>query len=50
MDQNKLFVVILVIALIFIGLFIHLLVLDKKLRNLEKKITNKTENTKELRK
>lgn len=38
MFTNKLFVVIGVISLIFIGLFIYLFLLDRKTRRLEQKL------------
>ncbi len=43
MEQSKLFVVIAVIALIFTGLSFHLMMLDKKIRSMERKMKDTEE-------
>ena len=44
MEENKLFVVIAVIALIFTGLAVHLLMLDRKIRRMEKTLKETEQN------
>jgi len=43
MDSDKLFVVIAVIAVIFAGLFVYLIFLDRKIHRLEKSRKDKTD-------
>ncbi len=40
-NSDKTFVVVAVLSLIFIGLFAYLFFIDRKLRNLEKKVNEK---------
>lgn len=45
MEQTgKIFVVVSVLALILVGIFIFLLVIDRKVRKLEKEINSKSTN------
>jgi CcmD family protein len=42
-DSDKLFVVVAVIAIIFVGLLIYLFSLDRKIHRLEKRLNEKSD-------